>query len=139
LGTTLRLLGGSAARDGGIECELALQLRSPAKVGDIRVTVLHDPDEFVLLDSGPGQNVAHDSVFFKPNAGKTAILVRDASRGGDWMPGLYALAKLRFQLKNPAAKPVFQVRLADSTVVLDGVSQAMKTLDAVVFGPDPVA
>jgi hypothetical protein len=53
------------------------------------------------------------------------------------MPGLYGLAKLQFRLKSPAVKPVFHIRLADSTVVLDGAPEAMKTLDAVVFGPDP--
>jgi CHAT domain-containing protein len=139
LGTTLRLLGGPATVDGAIECALVLQLRIPATVGDILVTVLHDPDEFLLLDNGPGQNVAPNSVFVQTNTGNTAtILVRDAGSGSDWMPGLYELAKLRFRLMNPAAKPVFQIRLADSTVVLDGAPQAMKTLDAVVFGPDLV-
>ena len=100
----------------------------------------HAPDEFLWLDSGPGDDVAQDSVFIQSNPDQTTtVLVPDAGRGTVWKSGAHQLAKLRFQLKNPAVKPVFHIRLADSIVERDGAPRAIKTLDAVVFGPDTVA
>jgi hypothetical protein len=140
LGTTLDLQGGPAEPDGSIKCALLLQLQSPSRIGDVRTSVPEETDDFLLLDYGPGQNVAEDSVFRQKRRGnKASILIKDASRGGEWSPGSCQLAWLQFRFKNPSAKPIFHVRMSDSSIVVNGADQPIKTLDAVVFGTNRAA
>jgi hypothetical protein len=136
-GNSLCLLGGSAKPDGTVECQLTLQLRTAAKVGDIEVSIAKQPDPFLLLDV-VGQNVLSDRLFHQTTEdGDTRILLRDAGSGGTWPAGPHPLAKLTVRLHNPAAKPLFHVRLADPVVLLDDEPQKLKTLDAVIFGTEP--
>lgn len=140
-GTILCLLGGSAKQDGTAECLLTLQLRTPAKVGDIDVSIVNQREQFLLLDA-VGQNVPRDCLFRQTTKdGDIRILLRNAGSDRTWPPGPHVLATLAIRIHNPAAKPLFHVRLADPVVFLDDKPQNLKTLDAVIFGtePDPPA
>jgi CHAT domain-containing protein len=135
LGDTIRLRGGLAKPDGSIECAMTLQLRLPATVGDVRVTVQHDLAEFDIIDDAPGRDVLPDSVFVQRNPGKPiVVLVQNASQGAEWSSGEHELAKLKFRLKDPTSKPMFYIQLVEAKVNRNGASQDYKMLNAVVFG-----
>lgn len=134
LGTTLRLLGGTPGEDGIVDCHLVLQLRAPARIGEVDVVVLHSLSEFLLIDTTDGQNVARGSVFARSDDnGNTRILIRRASSGGEWPKGLYRLARLRIRPIDPSGKPIFQIRLSGSLVEMDDVNQPIKALNAVIW------
>jgi hypothetical protein len=135
LGETLRLVGGRLGPDGRVECQLRLRTRVAMAVGDIRVGVAWDPAEFDLAEHAPGPHAPAGSVFLQTVAGApTTVLVRNASAGAVLQPGEYELVKLRFRLRTAEARPLFHIKLADATVVRDGVPGPFRKLDAVVFG-----
>ena len=134
LGDTARLRGGIAKADGTIECSLTIQLRLPATVGDVEFAVEHDADDFELISKGAGQHADAGSVLFNEQAGKpTVVVVRNASRGLNWPSGEYELARMKFSLRNPTSMPIFYIKLADTNVTKNGVSQRFTTLNATVF------
>lgn len=127
LGDSVRLRGGVADTDDAIECALTIQLRLPATIGDVRVTINHNTDDFEFLGSAPGKETPPNSVFLQSQSGQPlGVLVQNASQALTWTSGEHELVKLRFKLKQPKAKPFFYIELSSSQVVRMVVQNSFK-------------
>ena len=135
LGSTVRLRGGIAAADGIVECSLTIQLRLPAKIGDMKVSAAYDSVDLDYVDRLAGKDVPEDSIFLQQNAGQlSSIMVRNASQGQTWPSNEYELCKLRFKVKNPNNKPLLYISITGAQVERNGQTEQLQTLNATVFG-----
>ena len=134
LGDSIRLRGGVAGTDGAIECALTIQLRLPATVGDVRVTINHNTDDFEFLGSAAGNATAPNSVFLQSQPQQPIeVLVQNASQGLTWTAGEHELVKLKFKLKQPKAKPLFYIELSSGQAVRNGDPEQFQRLNAAIF------
>ena len=134
LGDSIRLRGGVANPDGTIECALTIQLRLPSKISDIRATVNHDPNDFDFVESAAGKDAPIQSLFLQSQPGQPlGVLVQNASQNLTWPAGEYELAKLKFRLKQPGAKPLYYIELASGQAVRNGGPEQFQRLNAAVF------
>ena len=134
LGSTVRLRGGLTSADDTIECVLTIQLRLPATIGDIQVSVKHDEADLEFLSNSAGNGVATNSVFLQQVLGQPMkIMIQNASQGVSWTPGERELVKLKFKVKNPANKPLLYIQLPDAQVQRNGAFEHFQTLNATIF------
>jgi hypothetical protein len=134
LGDSVRLRGGVADTDDTIECALTIQLRLPAAIGDVRVTINHNTDDCEFLGSAAGNETPLNSVFLQSQPGQPlGVVIQNASQGLTWTSGEHELVKLKFKLKQPKAKPLFYIELSSGQAVRNGGPEQFQRLSAAIF------
>ena len=135
LGDTVRLRGGTTGADGTIQCSLTLQMRSGARIGDVRVSLGHNAAEFSLEGATASAEVPAGSLFVQSNPGQSpVVLIQNASANQDWPAGEHVLGTITFKALNPAAQPIFRIPVSGVSIARNGApNQMYPSLDAIVF------
>jgi hypothetical protein len=136
LGDTLRLRGGPVEAGGATQCRLTLQLRTPARIGDVSVLVRYPTDKVHFGGASAGANtpLGNDPMLGGDSAaGALTLLLQDVSQGGQWEPDEFELAKLDFQVQAGVSDPIVELSLVDARVQRDGADTAFDALNAVLF------
>jgi hypothetical protein len=137
LGETVRLRGGPVEAGKQIKCGLSVRLRSPARIGTVRISIKFPADKLTYVSSAAGAagTVPFDAA---TAAGRRDFIFLDASKGADWAAEEFELAVLTFEVPAGTTDSVVDVEVESATVEKNGAAAtAFEALDAVLFVSQP--
>jgi hypothetical protein len=133
LGQTLRLRGGPVTAGTTVECALMLRLRTMEQIGDVDAHVRFPSDKVDYKSAAPGTDTPGNAPPTTPAPGDLHVVVQNVSKGAQWPPGEYELAKLTFEVPAGVTDPYLELSLEDATVDKGGAATKFEALSAFLY------